>query len=66
MEGNYIGTTADGDADWATPRRRVHSGATNNTVGGTAEGARNVISGNGRNGVFIAGPGRGKQGRRQQ
>jgi hypothetical protein len=55
VEGNYIGTTADGDADLGNAEIGVFiSGASNNTIGGTAEGARNVISAN-EFGVFITG-----------
>ncbi len=55
VEGNYIGTTADGDADLGNAEIGAFiSGASNNTLGGTAEGARNVISAN-EFGVFITG-----------
>ena len=54
VEGNYIGTDATG----ANPLPNTLSGvgiidASNNTIGGTAAGAGNVISGNGSDGVFI-------------
>jgi hypothetical protein len=57
IEGNYIGTTADGrGALGNTGDGVVIDIAPNNTVGGTAAGARNVISDN-RFGVFISGSG---------
>ena len=55
--GNFIGTDSTGMrripnvADGIT----IFPGATGNTVGGTAAGARNVISGNGGNGLTIQG-----------
>jgi hypothetical protein len=55
VEGNRIGTTADGTA--AVPNRLngvfVWDGASDNTIGGTAPGAGNLISGNGGNGIEI-------------
>ena len=58
VEGNYIGTNADGDADLGNTEDGVTVfNASDNTIGGTAEGARNVISGNGTYGVFISGSG---------
>jgi hypothetical protein len=35
----------------------IHDGATENTIGGTTAGARNVISGNANNGVEVSGSG---------
>jgi Bacterial Ig-like domain (group 3) len=59
IEGNYIGTNPAG-----TPRLGnsldgigINGGATGNTVGGTVPGAANVISGNARQGIDIAGNG---------
>jgi hypothetical protein len=55
--GNYVGTDKDG----ALPLGNSGSGvfvqgyAPNNTIGGTQAGARNVISANDVNGVFISG-----------
>ncbi len=58
IEGNLIGTDADGEAD----RGNAFSGvflltADEATVGGTATGAGNTISGNGLHGVQIEGSG---------
>jgi hypothetical protein len=54
VAGNYIGTNADGTSD--LPNKygvQINTQATHNTVGGTAPGARNVISGNTFTGVLI-------------
>ena len=56
VQGNYIGTTADGGANLGNSIDGVAiATAPNNTIGGTAEGARNVISANDRSGVLISG-----------
>jgi len=58
VTGNYIGTNAWGTA--AVPNNTngvyVITGAQYNTVGGDSVGERNVISGNGLYGVFLASP----------
>jgi len=60
LQGNYIGTNAAGTAAIANGDTGVLSDyANNNTIGGTAAGAGNVISGNALYGVFLqygAGP----------
>jgi hypothetical protein len=55
VQGNYIGTDAGGTTALPNGIRGVylHDGANNNTIGGTDAGARNVISGNTNEGVFI-------------
>ena len=59
IEGNYIGTNAAGTAALANGTAfhfagvEISNGANANTVGGTAAGARNVISGNTGQGVAI-------------
>ena len=55
VQGNYIGTDVTGAAGLANGGQgvRVHSAATNNTIGGTVAGAGNVISGNGGRGIEI-------------
>lgn len=56
VQGNLIGTTANGFAALGNAEHGVEfSNATNITVGGSAPGARNVISGNGLNGVNVGG-----------
>jgi len=58
IEGNYIGTDVNGTADLGNTSWGVYiSGARSNTIGGTAAGAGNVISGNDGYGVYIAGSG---------
>jgi len=54
VRGNYIGTDASGALDLGNTGDGVFiSGAPGNSVGGTAAGARNVISGNDQEGVQI-------------
>jgi parallel beta-helix repeat protein len=53
IEGNYIGTDADGTADLGNSDNGVLLDAAANVVGGTSAGARNVISGNVDDGVFV-------------
>ena len=59
VEGNYIGTDVTGNTALANVGDGVaiDSGATNNTIGGTAAGADNLISGNTQSGVLIHGSG---------
>jgi titin len=53
VQGNFIGTTADGShpLDNAGNGVVIDGGASNNTVGGA--GAGNIISANGKDGVLI-------------
>jgi CSLREA domain-containing protein len=55
VQGNRIGTDASGTADLGNAGDGVFVSASNNTIGGTAPGERNIISGNGVSGVFIQG-----------
>jgi len=57
VRGNYIGTNAAGTAAVANGKCGVSVGSPNNTIGGPTAGWRNVISGNGADGVIIAGTG---------
>jgi hypothetical protein len=59
VQGNLVGTTPDGMS--AIPNSELgvllYGGAHDNTIGGADASARNVVSGNGLDGVRIAGPG---------
>jgi streptogramin lyase len=53
VEGNYIGTDATGNAAFITNSvALIALGGDNNTIGGTAPGAGNIISGNNIRGTF--------------
>ena len=56
VEGNYIGLNAAGTA--ALPNQlagmEIFNGAQSNIIGGTQSGARNVISGNTLQGIFVS------------
>jgi len=55
--GNYIGLGSDGQADLGNTNEGVYlvNGPQNTTIGSTLAAGRNVISGNGGNGVFLSG-----------
>jgi parallel beta-helix repeat protein len=56
VQGNYIGTNASGAASVPNGRDGVNiTNSTNNVIGGDTAAARNVISGNGGDGVSIDG-----------
>jgi titin len=59
VQGNYIGTDARGISKLANtgPGVLISDAANNNAIGGTDASARNVIAGNGANGVQISGSG---------
>jgi len=58
VQGNYIGTDATGMADLGNSEAGIEIGFSNkNMIGGTAAGARNVISGNDGTGIDIQGVG---------
>ena len=59
VAGNYIGTNAAGSAAIANGNNgiTISAGATNTTVGGTASGAGNIISGNPASGIAVNNPG---------
>jgi parallel beta-helix repeat protein len=59
VSGNYIGTNANGTARLANVWHgvRITGGARTNTIGGSAAGEGNLISGNGQYGVYIEGVG---------
>ena len=55
VQGNYIGTDVTGTLDLGNSQDgvRITGGPSYNTIGGTAAGAGNLISGNGFNGIVI-------------
>jgi parallel beta-helix repeat protein len=54
IQGNYIGTSPDGTADLGNAANGIKvDGSASTTIGGTTAAARNVISGNDANGIFI-------------
>ena len=57
VSGNYIGTDVDGATAIANAGggMSIYSGASDNTVGGSTAGERNLISGNGQDGIWIGG-----------
>jgi hypothetical protein len=56
--GNHVGTDASGTQDLGNVSDGVYVGeAPNTTIGGTTAGSRNVISGNGGDGIYITGNG---------
>jgi Calx-beta domain len=62
VQGNYIGTDASGSFALGNGAAGVGLFTANNIVGGTTLQARNIISGNGREGVYIAAIGNYVQG----
>jgi CSLREA domain-containing protein len=56
VQGNLIGTTASGSSGLANSGNgiQISNSASNNTIGGTAAGAGNVIAFNGADGVFVS------------
>jgi titin len=58
VQGNYIGISATGAGALGNTNNGVMIfGGGGNLIGGGTAGARNIISGNGTNGVFLAGAG---------
>ncbi|MCD6578874.1 right-handed parallel beta-helix repeat-containing protein, partial [bacterium] len=57
--GNFVGTDVNGTADLGNSANGVDisGGAQSNTIGGTIEGSKNIISGNNSNGIIISGGG---------
>ena len=55
IEGNFIGTNAAGDADLGNGLNGIRVLSSDNLIGGPANAAQNIISGNGDNGVFVDG-----------
>ena len=58
VSGNFIGTDVTGSADLGNAEDGVRiENAADNTIGGSQNGERNVISGNDKNGVLVSGAG---------
>ena len=57
FEGNFIGTDVTGSSAAGNLDNGVQIRGADNIIGGNSAAARNVISGNGNNGVLIQGPG---------
>jgi CSLREA domain-containing protein len=53
IQGNYIGTNASGTAALGNRETGIENCGNSTTIGGTAPGARNVISGNGWQGIYL-------------
>src|SRR5262249_29508313 len=56
-EGNYLGTDIAGTSAVPNTTGLLVYGTPNNTIGGTTAAARNVLSGNSRDGIEISAPG---------
>ena len=59
IEGNFIGTDSSGIKAMGNGGRGVlvYDGASNNTIGGTTAGDRNIISANAEDGLYLTGTG---------
>jgi parallel beta-helix repeat protein len=59
VRGNYVGINPSDQSALGNALSGVAfwDGSRNNIIGGTTDGDRNVLSGNGQNGVWIGGPG---------
>ncbi len=53
VQGNFIGTDVTGSTNEGNFQGILIAGATGNTIGGTAPAARNVVSGNGNQDIFL-------------
>ncbi|HEY9848816.1 MAG TPA: DUF4347 domain-containing protein [Leptolyngbyaceae cyanobacterium] len=54
VQGNYIGTDVTGTLDLGNTKEGVFITGSNNIIGGSNAGDRNIISGNDRSGLFIS------------
>jgi titin len=59
--GNFVGTDATGNAALGNSGNGIEVAGVKNTIGGTASGAGNLISGNSNDGVYIGGSSSGTQ-----
>lgn len=57
VQGNFIGTTIDGESDLGNSANGVNITSTGNTIGGSGFGAGNVVSGNDLRGIYVTGAG---------
>jgi len=55
IEGNFIGTDPTGTIDRGNDRDGVRVNSSDNLIGGSANAAQNIISGNGGDGVSVVG-----------
>ena len=55
VQGNYIGTDLRGTVDLGNAVEGIGVDTSNNTIGGTTDGAGNLISGNDRYGIYFYG-----------
>ncbi|HEX4796685.1 MAG TPA: PKD domain-containing protein [Humisphaera sp.] len=55
VQGNFIGTDITGTVDMGNLNDGIFDAASNTLIGGTAPGAGNLISGNNRSGITVAG-----------
>ncbi len=56
VQGNFIGTNATGTAALANAQSGIRIVGGNNLIGGTTDEARNIISGNTWNGIYMTNP----------
>ena len=63
VDGNYIGTNAAGTAALPNLGEGIYldNNGSNNLIGGVTPAARNLVSGNNLNGIFVSGTGTGNQ-----
>lgn len=57
VDGNFIGSDPSGATALGNAGNGIYIEGSQNTIGGTKPGARNLISGNSRNGILISGVG---------
>jgi len=53
VQGNFIGTDVTGSTNEGNFQGVLIAGATGNTIGGTTSAARNIVSGNGNQDIFL-------------
>ena len=55
VQGNFIGTDASGTHALGNSGGGIYDAGSDNTIGGTASNDRNLVSGNGNNGISVSG-----------